>query len=120
MVLYVRVMIYVISNQVSGHVYARFPFVCSIRDEGPAPQVQNLSRAIALFMKQVPHQSCELDMPTSHHPHMHGLWTHEGGGNRPECPHVFSTQTCFVGPLGLGRSPTFKGGNPDVTHVPLC
>src|SRR3954464_8789948 len=82
--LYVRTMIYVISNQVLGHVYARFPFVCSIRDGGPAPQVQNLSWAIVLIMNQVPHQSCELEMQTLHHHHKHGLWTHEGGGNRPE------------------------------------
>ena len=33
---------------------------------------------------------------------------------------VFSTKTRSVGPLGLGRSPAFKGGNPDVTLVPVC
>src|SRR3954469_41271 len=98
--LYVRVMIYVISNHVSGHVYARFPFVCSIRDGGPAPQVQNLSWAIVLIMNQVPHQSCELDMQTSHHPHNHGLWTNEGCGIRPASPHGFSTKTSSMGPLG--------------------
>src|ERR1041384_7091534 len=95
--LYVSVMIYVIPNQVSGLVYARFPSVCSIRDGGPAPQVQNLSWAIVLFMNQVPHQSSELDMQTSHHPHKHGLWTHEGGGNRPESPHGVFNENPFCG-----------------------
>src|SRR3954469_20542095 len=33
---------------------------------------------------------------------------------------VFSTNTRSVGPLGLGRSPAFKGGRPDVAHVLLC
>src|SRR3954468_13771912 len=98
MFLYVRLVIYVISNQVSGHVYARFPFVCSIRDGGPAPQVQNLSWAIVLFMKQVPQQICELDMQTSHHPHMHGLCPHEGGGNHPESPHGVFDENPFCGP----------------------
>src|SRR3954464_513539 len=91
-------MIYVISNQVSGHVYATFPFVCSIRDEGPAPQVQNLSWAIVLFKNQVPHQSCELDMQTSHHPNMHVLCPDEGGGNRPESPHGVFDENPFYGP----------------------
>src|ERR1044072_8728538 len=96
--LYVRVMIYVISNQVAGHVYTRFPFVCSIRDGGPAPQVQNLSWAIVLFKNKVPYQSCELDMQTSHHPHKHGLWTHEGGGNHPESPHGVFDKNPFCAP----------------------
>src|ERR1043165_701656 len=110
--LYVSVMINVIPNQVSRHVYARFPFVCLIRDGGPAPQVQNLSWAIVLFMNKVPHQSSELDMQTSHHPHKHGLWPHEGGGNRPESPHGVFDEYPFLGPLGLGRSPALKGGSP--------
>src|SRR3954464_8184735 len=51
------------------------------------------------FVKnQVPHQSCELDMQTSHHPHMHGLWPHEGGGNRPESPHGVFVENPFCGP----------------------
>ena len=44
---------------------------------GPTPQVENLSWAIVLFMKQVSHQNCELDMQTSHHPFIHGLRAHE-------------------------------------------
>src|SRR3954463_16442998 len=110
--LYVRVMIYVISNQVSGHVYARFPFVCSIRDGGPAPQVQNLSWAIVLFKNKVAHQSCELDM--KHHTtlicmdydHMKMVVIVR------KVLRVFSTITRSVGPLGLGWSPTFNGGSP--------
>src|SRR3954469_5927839 len=65
---------------------------------GPTPQVQNLSWTIVSFMKQVPYRSCELDMQTSHHPHMHGLWTHEGGGNRPERPHGVFDENPFYGP----------------------
>src|ERR1043165_9548631 len=91
-------MIYVISNKVLGHVYTRFPFVCSIRDGGPAPQVQNISWAIVLFMNQVPHQSSKLDMQTSHHPHKHGLSPHEGGGNRPESPHGVFDENSFCRP----------------------
>src|SRR3954463_13555697 len=73
-------------------------FICSICERGgPASQVQNLSWAIVLFMKQVPHQSSELDMQTSHHPHMHGLWTHEGGGNRPESPRGVFDENPFCG-----------------------
>ena len=64
----------------------------------PAPQVQNLSWAIVLFKNKVPHQSSELDMQTSHHPHKHGLWTHEGGGNRPESPHGVFDENPFCGP----------------------
>ena len=48
-------------------------------------------------MKQVPHQSSELDMQTSHHPHMHGLWTHEGGGNRSESPRGVFDEKPFSG-----------------------
>ena len=59
--------------------------------------VQNLSRAIALFMKQVPHQSSEWDMPTSRQPLMHGLWPHEGGGNRPESPRGVFDEKPFSG-----------------------
>src|ERR1041384_8859954 len=68
-----------------------------MRKGGPASQVQNLSWAIVLFTKQVPHQSSELDMQTSPHPHMHGLWTHEGGGNRPESPHGVFNENPFCG-----------------------
>src|SRR3954464_9721140 len=74
----------------------------------------------SFVMNQVPHKSCEFDMQTSHHPHMHGLWPHEGGGNCSESPMVFSTKTRSMGPLGLGRSPAFKGGSPDVNLVTLC
>src|ERR1043165_9982517 len=98
MFLYVRVIIYVMSNQVSCHVYVRFPFVSSIRDGGPAPQVQNLSWAIVSFKNKVPYQSSELDMQTSHHPHKHGLWPHEGGGNNPEIPHSVFDEDPFCGP----------------------
>src|SRR3954469_2136515 len=91
-------MIYVISNHVSGHVYARFPLVCSIRDGGRAPQVQNLSWEIVLFKNKVPYQSCELDMQTSQNPHKHGLCTHEGGGNRPESPHGVFDENLLCGP----------------------
>src|SRR4051812_5544794 len=77
---------YVISNQVSGHVYVRFPFVSSIRDEGPAPQVQNLSWAIVLFKNKVAHQSRSEERRVGKEPNMHGLWPHEGGGNRSESP----------------------------------
>src|SRR4051812_30269693 len=90
-------MIYVISNQFLGHVYARFLFVSLLGAVPTSPQVQNLSWAIVLIMNQVPHQSCELDMQTSHHPHKHGLWTHEGGGNRPESPHGVFDENPFCG-----------------------
>src|SRR3954470_17256173 len=72
--------------------------LCSIRDGGHAPQVQNLSWAIVLIMNQVPHQSCELYMQTLHHPHKHGLWTHEGCGNHPESPHGVFDENPFCGP----------------------
>src|SRR3954469_13899451 len=102
----------------SGHVYARFLFVCSIRNGGPAPQVQNLSWAIVLFMKQVPHQICELDMQTSHHPFIHGLRSHDKEAIIiRKVLMVFLMKTRSMGPLGLGRSPAFKGGSPSVTHV---
>ena len=88
---------------------------------GPTPQVQNLSWTIVFLMKQVPHQISELDMQTSHHPHKHGLWPHEGAVVIVrKVLMMFSTKTRSVGPLGLGQSPAFKGGSPDVAHVPLC
>ena len=69
------------------------------RDGGLTHQAQNLSWTIVFFMKQVPHQSSELDMQTSHHPHMHGLWTHEGGGNPSESPRGVFDENSFCGYL---------------------
>ena len=57
-----------------------------MRKGGPASQVQNLSWAIVLFIQ------------TSHHPHMHGLRPHEGGGNRPESPRGVFDENPFRGP----------------------
>src|SRR4051812_41303142 len=105
MFLYVRMMIYVISKQVSGHDYARFPFVYSIHVGGPAPQVENLSWVIVLFMKQVSHQSCELDMQTSHHPLIHGVRAHDKVVVIiREFFVLFVMKTRSVGPLCLGCS----------------
>ena len=49
-------------STLDSYLYAR-----DAKGGGPASQVQNLSWAIVLFMKQVPRQSCELDMQTSQH-----------------------------------------------------
>ena len=51
----------------------------------PSPEP---SWAILVLVKQVPHQSSELDMQTSHHPFIHGIWPHAGGGDHPDIPRV--------------------------------
>ena len=78
-------------STLDSYLYARY------ERGGPTSQVWNLSWTIVFLMKQVPHKSCELDMRTSHHPHMHGLWTHEGGGNRPESPRGVFDENPFCG-----------------------
>src|SRR3954469_23130664 len=113
-------MIYVISNQVSGHVYVRFPFVCLIRDGGTAPQVQNLSWAIVLFKNKwhIKVVNCTCKHHTTlicmDYVHMKVVVIVR------KVLMVFSMKSRSVGPLGLGRSPACKGGRPDVTLVPLC
>src|SRR4051812_7745260 len=97
MFLYVRLLIYVISNKVSGHVYAGFQFVCSIREGGTRTQVQNLSWTIVLFMTQVPHKSSELDMQTSPPPHMHALCLHEALPICPDSPRGVFDENPFCG-----------------------
>ena len=78
-------------STLDSYLYARY------EKGGLASQVRNLSWTIVLLIKQVPHKGCELDMQTSHHPHMHGVWTHEGGGNRSESPRGVFVEKPFCG-----------------------